>query len=276
MASNVATPLERQFSLIPGITQMTSVSSLGSTSITLQFELSQNIDAADFEQVQAAINAASGQLPTNLPSAADHPQGQPGRRADHDPRAHLRHPAARHGRRLRRHHPLAADLADRRRRPGHHRRPAEAGRAHPASTRARSPRSACSSTASARRSSPPPSTRPKGSINGPQQDLDRLRQRPDPRRRRRGTTWSSATTTARRSASTTSAAPIQDVENNQIGAWVFPGKANTDPTLKAGQSILLIIFKEPGANVIKTVDRIRHGAAGAAGEHPAGDQRSTS
>src|SRR3974390_1008641 len=67
MASNVATPLERQLSLIPGITQMTSVSSLGSTNITLQFELSQNI-TDDFEQVQAAINAASGQLPTNLPS----------------------------------------------------------------------------------------------------------------------------------------------------------------------------------------------------------------
>ena len=43
MASNVATPLERQFSLIPGISQMTSVSALGSTSITLQFELSENI-----------------------------------------------------------------------------------------------------------------------------------------------------------------------------------------------------------------------------------------
>lgn len=67
MASNVATPLERQFSLIPGIAQMTSVSSMGSTSITLQFELGQNI-TSDFEQVQAAINAASAQLPTNLPA----------------------------------------------------------------------------------------------------------------------------------------------------------------------------------------------------------------
>ncbi len=68
MASNVATPLERQFSLIPGISQMTSVSSLGSTSITLQFELTQNINV-DFEQIQAAITAASAQLPSNLPSA---------------------------------------------------------------------------------------------------------------------------------------------------------------------------------------------------------------
>jgi HAE1 family hydrophobic/amphiphilic exporter-1 len=51
-------------------------------------------------------------------------------------------------------------------------------------------------------------------------------------------------------------AAIQDVENNEIGAWAFPGKANTDPTLKAGQSVLLIIYKMPGANVIQTVDQI--------------------
>ncbi|MDR0479929.1 MAG: efflux RND transporter permease subunit, partial [Burkholderiaceae bacterium] len=68
MASNVAQPLERQFSLIPGLTQMTSTSSLGQTQITLQFELSRNIDAAALD-VQTAINAASGQLPQNLPSA---------------------------------------------------------------------------------------------------------------------------------------------------------------------------------------------------------------
>ncbi len=68
MASNVATPLERQFSLIPGISQMTSVNSLGTTSITLQFELSQDPSPSDFEQVQAAINAASAQLPSNLPA----------------------------------------------------------------------------------------------------------------------------------------------------------------------------------------------------------------
>ena len=67
-ASNIAQPLERQFSQIPGVTEMTSVSSLGSTSITIQFELSRNIDSAA-QDVQTAINAASGQLPTNLPSS---------------------------------------------------------------------------------------------------------------------------------------------------------------------------------------------------------------
>ena len=67
MASSVATPLERQFGRIAGVNQMTSSSQLGSTSITLQFDLSRNIDAAA-RDVQAAINAARGQLPANLPS----------------------------------------------------------------------------------------------------------------------------------------------------------------------------------------------------------------
>src|ERR1700728_4496511 len=67
MASSVATPLERQFSRIASVTEMTSSSSLGSTSITLQFDLNRNIDAAA-RDVQAAINAARGYLPTNLPN----------------------------------------------------------------------------------------------------------------------------------------------------------------------------------------------------------------
>jgi hydrophobe/amphiphile efflux-1 (HAE1) family protein len=67
MASAVAQPLERQFSLIAGVTQMTSTSTLGTTSINLQFELNRNIDAAA-QDVQAAIAAAGRQLPTNLPS----------------------------------------------------------------------------------------------------------------------------------------------------------------------------------------------------------------
>jgi hydrophobe/amphiphile efflux-1 (HAE1) family protein len=67
MASSVATPLERQFGRIAGITEMTSSSSLGSTNITLQFDLNRNIDAAA-RDVQAAINSARSQLPANLPS----------------------------------------------------------------------------------------------------------------------------------------------------------------------------------------------------------------
>jgi multidrug efflux pump len=67
MASSVATPLERQLGHIAGITEMTSSSSLGSTSITLQFDLSRNIDGAA-RDVQAAINAARTYLPANLPA----------------------------------------------------------------------------------------------------------------------------------------------------------------------------------------------------------------
>ncbi|MBS0294273.1 MAG: efflux RND transporter permease subunit [Proteobacteria bacterium] len=67
MAASVAQPLERQFSLIPGLAQMTSTSSLGMTQVTLQFNLERDIDGAALD-VQAAINAAAGQLPKNLPS----------------------------------------------------------------------------------------------------------------------------------------------------------------------------------------------------------------
>ena len=67
MASAVATPLERQFSRIASVTEMTSSSALGSTSVTLQFDLNRNIDAAA-RDVEAAINAARGYLPTNLPN----------------------------------------------------------------------------------------------------------------------------------------------------------------------------------------------------------------
>ncbi len=67
MATSVATPLERQFGRIAGVTEMTSSSSLGSSNITLQFELDRDIDAAA-RDVQAAINAARSQLPANLPN----------------------------------------------------------------------------------------------------------------------------------------------------------------------------------------------------------------
>ena len=67
MASSVATPLERMFGRIAGVNQMTSTSQLGSTFVILQFDLSRDINAAA-RDVQAAINAARGQLPANLPT----------------------------------------------------------------------------------------------------------------------------------------------------------------------------------------------------------------
>jgi hydrophobe/amphiphile efflux-1 (HAE1) family protein len=68
MASSVTQPLERQIGQIPGVTQMTSSSTLGNSAITVQFDLSRNIDGAA-QDVLTAINAASGQLPKSLPSA---------------------------------------------------------------------------------------------------------------------------------------------------------------------------------------------------------------
>ncbi len=67
MASSVAMPLERMFGRIAGVTEMTSMSGIGSTNVTLQFDLSRSIDSAA-RDVQAAINAASGQLPSTLPN----------------------------------------------------------------------------------------------------------------------------------------------------------------------------------------------------------------
>src|SRR5271169_4619518 len=67
MASSVTAPLERQFGQVPGLNQMTSTSSEGSSLITLQFSLDLNIDVAE-QEVQAAINAATTYLPANLPN----------------------------------------------------------------------------------------------------------------------------------------------------------------------------------------------------------------
>ena len=91
MASAVATPLERQFGRIAGVNQMTSSSQLGSTNITLQFDLNRNIDAAA-RDVQAAINAARSQLAGQPARQSDLPQSESGGCAHPDPGAHFRHP----------------------------------------------------------------------------------------------------------------------------------------------------------------------------------------
>ena len=90
MASSVATPLERQFGRIAGVNEMTSSSNLRLDKHCLQFDLSRDIDAAA-RDVQAAINAARGQLPANLPNNPTLSKGQPGRCAGADPGAHVRH-----------------------------------------------------------------------------------------------------------------------------------------------------------------------------------------
>jgi HAE1 family hydrophobic/amphiphilic exporter-1 len=76
MASSVATPMESEFSTIAGLNSMSSSSSLGSTSVTLQFDLSRNIDAAA-QDVQAAISRAQGKLPTNMPTPPSYSKVNP-------------------------------------------------------------------------------------------------------------------------------------------------------------------------------------------------------
>jgi len=100
MASSVAQPLERQLAQIPGIAQMTSTSYLGTTAVTIQFDLNRNIDGAA-NDVLAAINAAGGQLPKNLPRPLP-TQSQPGGFADPAAVGNVGFVAADHGQRLRR------------------------------------------------------------------------------------------------------------------------------------------------------------------------------
>src|SRR5205807_5930554 len=76
MASAVTTPLERQFGQMPSLTLMTSVSSFGSSQITLQFSLERSIDAAE-QDVQAAINASSNLLPRTLPAPPTYSKSNP-------------------------------------------------------------------------------------------------------------------------------------------------------------------------------------------------------
>ena len=255
MASNVATPLERQFSLIPGISQMTSVSSLGSTSITLQFELTQDI-TTDFEQVQAAINAASAQLPSNLPAQptirevnpADAPimilslssDTLPLSQVDNFADVILSQQVSRID---------GVGLVT----IGGQQKPAMRIQLDPRRIAARGLQidnvraQIVAATTNA----------PKGSVVGAQRGLtvyanDQILDAP---------TWNDLV------VGYGNGAPIRikdvgsarsSVENDQIGAWVFPGGANTDPSLKASQSVLLVIFKQPGANVITTVQQIRN------------------
>ncbi len=125
MASSVAQPLERQFAQIPGVAQMTSTSSLGSTSVTIQFDLNRSIDGAA-NDVQGAINAAGGQLPKTLPSPPTYRKVNPADLAYPADVGDFRYGAPDRCRRLCRHAIGAADQPDFRRCPGHHRRPAEA------------------------------------------------------------------------------------------------------------------------------------------------------
>jgi hydrophobic/amphiphilic exporter-1 (mainly G- bacteria), HAE1 family len=255
MASNVATPLERYFSLIPGLAQMTSTSTLGSTSITLQFDLNRSVDSAAID-VAAAINAAGGQLPSNLPSPptyrkvnpADRPVLIMGLSSDTLPLTQV------------------SDLADSivaqqiSQLPGvgqvsifGQQKPAVRVQIEPAKistlglgledVRAQ----IAASTVNA----------PKGAFDGPTQSVtvyanDQILS---------ATAWNDVIVGYRNGAPIR----VRDIgqavdgpENAKSAAWTFAGATAGAQAgeLANGKSILLAVFKEPGANVIETVDGI--------------------
>ena len=124
MASSVATPLEKQFSTISGITAISSRSSQGGTNISLTFDLDRDIDSAA-QDVQTAIARSSRSLPPGMPSPPSYNKSNPDRHAGAVPDADLGHAAAVAGRSLRRERPRAAALDGHRRRAGQRLRRAE-------------------------------------------------------------------------------------------------------------------------------------------------------
>ncbi len=121
VAATVATPLERALGSIAGVNEITSRSILGSTNITLQFDLSRDVDSAA-RDVQAAINAARSLLPTGMPSNPTYRKVNPGGFAHHDPGAHVQLAHARADVRRGLHRAGAKALAGRRGGAGHRER----------------------------------------------------------------------------------------------------------------------------------------------------------
>ena len=129
MSSSVTAPLERQFGQVPGLSQMTSTSSFGSSVITLQFGLDENIDVAE-QEVQAAINCRADVSAARSAESADLQQGESGGCADPDAGADVGNAAAVEGGGPCGHAAGAEDFAVAGRGAGEHQRRAEAGRAH--------------------------------------------------------------------------------------------------------------------------------------------------
>jgi HAE1 family hydrophobic/amphiphilic exporter-1 len=259
MASSVATPLERQFSAIPGVAQMTSVSSQGSTQVTLQFDLDRNIDAAA-QDVQAAINAASAQLPSNLPAAPTLRKVNPADTAillislssDTLPIS------------------TVSDYADNIMGQQISRIPGVGlvnigGELKPAMRIRLDPRkvAALGLQLDSIRSTIVSSTvnAPKGLINGAVKSSalyanDQIMD---------VSVWQNLVIGYHNGAAIhvkDVGEAVADVENDQVGAWVYPGKGNNDPALKGGKAVLLVIYKQPGSNVIDTVNNIRKALPG--------------
>ncbi|ADJ63982.1 MMPL family transporter [Herbaspirillum seropedicae] len=255
MASNVAQPLERQFSLIAGLSQMTSQSTLGSTQITLQFDLNRNIDAAALD-VQAAINASTGQLPANLPNPptfrkinpADSPIMIMSVQSEALPLTVVNDYAD---------NILAQQISQISGvglvNVNGQQKPAVRIQVDPAKLATlglslEDIRGVIATTTV---------NQPKGTVDGARQAFtvytnDQLL---------KAEQWNDMVLAWRNGAPIR----VKDIgiavdgpENNKIAAWAFAGAANTaDHSITNGRSIVLAITKQPGANVIETVGRIK-------------------
>ena len=243
MASSVAQPLERQFAQIPGIAQMTSTSYLGTAAVTIQFDLNRSIDGAA-NDVQGAINAASGQLPKNLPSPPTYRKVNPADFANPAVVGDLGNVAADHRERRRRRPACATDQPDFRRGAGHHRRPAKTVDPCPGRSG---------------------ETGGQGPVAGgcPQPDRDHHGRQPEGQYRRPDTRL--------HDLRQRSAAGLQGLErrHHRLPQWRAAairdiGQAVTGPEdakqaawANGKRGVFLVVFKQPGANVIETVDKIK-------------------
>ena len=244
MASAVTAPLERQFGQLPGLNQMTSSSSDGSSVITLQFVLDLNIDVAE-QEVQAAINAAGTYLPRDLPNPPIYSKTNPADAPILTLALTSKTLAAVEGRGLRRHPVRAEDLAAAGRRPRQHQRRPEAGRARPGqSDRAVLLRVDAGGRAD-RRSRSPTSTRPRAPSTAPasptqiganDQLLSSEQYKPLMIAYKNGAPIRLSDI----------ATVIDDAENVQQAAWM-----NETP------AVILNIQRQPGANIIAVVDRVQ-------------------
>jgi HAE1 family hydrophobic/amphiphilic exporter-1 len=254
MASNVATPLERQLSLIPGITQMISGSQLGASNVILQFELSRNIDGAA-QDVQAAVQAAAGQLPNNLPSPpsirkvnpADTPAVTLVMQSDTVPVEKVSDYAdsivAQQLSRI-----DGVGLVD----VGGALKPAIRIQIDPRKVAALGLQLDAIRTTIASNTS----NAPKGNLIGPRQALtvyanDQVLE---------ASAWNDLIVAYKNGAPVR----VRDVgqaiaapENNQAGAWYEIGANAKELGVKSGHAVIVSVTKAPGANVIRTVDAIK-------------------
>ncbi len=254
MASNVAQPLERQFSLIAGLAQMTSLSGTGSSQITLQFDLNRPIDAAALD-VQAAINAASGQLPANLPSPptfrkinpADSPIMLLTVQSQTLPLTRLNDYAD---------NILAQQISQITGvglvNIGGAQKPAVRIQVDPGKLAAMGlgleEIRGVIATVSV--------NQPKGTLDGPAQSFtvytnDQLLS---------AAPWNDVVLAYKNGAPVRVrdiGVAVDAAENNKVAAWAYAGAAEPDSGIHNGRALLLVIFKQPGANVIDTVDQIK-------------------